>query len=171
MSQTLLAISEDAAALGELIEECPEELTPEVEAALDLWMRDLERAESVKVEAICAIARSFSLQAESRKQEADRLRRLVEIGENKVKRLKDLLLTYFIATGQKRVETPLFSVRLQANGGKVPMLVDRRPEELPLAYQRAEITADAEAIRASLEIGVEIDGCRLLPRGWHIRVS
>jgi hypothetical protein len=61
--------------------------------------------------------------------------------------------------------------RIQANGGKLPVVYDAGldPRALPPEYQRVTVEADGDAIRAALEAGREVPGCVLGARGEGVR--
>lgn len=166
---TLLDLAADAAALLELIDGV-EELTPEVESALDGWFKEVGDAEAERVDSICCIVRTLDLRAACRREEAERLTRLVKAEENKSRRIKDRLRLYLDIAGKRRVDTARYRVTVCSNGGKAPLdLPD--PASLPEEYRRVEFHADVDTIRAALESGVEVPGCALLPRGSHVRIS
>lgn len=170
--QTLLSIADDARALLDLLDSCPDgELDDATSAALDKWMGEIQRTAEAKVEGYAVIIRTLELRAAARKEERERLARLVQADENNVKRLKDRLLIYFTATGTKRIDTPRFRVSVCANGGVVPLVMPLEPRDLPPEFQRREVVADVDVIRKVLELGQEIPGCRLLARGSHVRIA
>jgi hypothetical protein len=168
---TLLDISDDVRALADLIDETDAELTPEVEAALDQWFKELGDRQGAKLDAYAALIRISELRAAARREERDRLDRRIHADEVLAKRLKERLLLYFELTNQRGLETARYKIRVCQNGGVTPMKIDCPPESLPPPYQRHVVQANTEAIRKSLEAGNRIGGCELLPRGKHVRIS
>ncbi len=141
------------------------------DVALESWMSTLQVSVELKVESICCVLKEFAYRAEARKQEADRLRKLADADESKVRQLKMRLLEFFRVTGTKKVDTEHFRVSVQANGGKLGLVVPANVEELTAAYIRLEPHADVEAIRAALDAGKVVPGCRLLEMGHHVRIA
>ncbi len=174
MKATLYDLQQETLALLERIDsvgaEGDGELDADTETMLDRWMADLNRSVEEKVEGYACIIKELGWRAEARKQEADRLRKLVDADEAKVRRLKQRLLEFFTATNTKRVDTEHFRVSVQANGGKLALVVPPNAEELPALYQAVEVKADVDAIRAAIEAGKTVPGCRLLPRGSHVSI-
>jgi hypothetical protein len=166
---TLLDISADVQALADLLEEAGE-LTPEASAAVEQWFAELGGAEQTKLDNYCALIRSLQLRAAARKEEAERLAKRVRIDEATASWLKQNLLRYMHATGSKKIETDRYLLTRRVNGGKQPLEITLPVDQLSPLYQRVEVKADQDEIRAALEAGVIVDGCRLLPRGEHVEI-
>ena len=65
----------------------------------------------------------------------------------------------------------LTGARLQANGGKAPLVyaADFVAGDLPSDLQRVIVEANADAIRAALQRGEPVPGVELAPVGRHLR--
>ncbi len=169
--KTLLQIADEHLAFAALIEEADSELTPEIESALDTWFSEIGAEKQQKVDNYCALVRTMELRAACRKEEMERLARRVQVDTNNAKRLKDRLKLFMELTGERKIETDRYSVRVQNNGGKVPMEISVQPDRLPPECQRMKIEADTDKIREMLESGAVIDGCTLGVRGTQIRIA
>jgi len=170
---TLLDIAADVAAIAALVDDCDAELTPDVEEALTAWFAEVRGAESVKLDGYACYIRTLELRAAARKEEQERLAKLVASETNKAKRLKERLRQYLEATGQRRIDTARYRVTLAANGGKAPLVTPANARDLPPEYGevRTEFVPDMDRIRAALERGETVPGCSLLPRGNHVRIA
>jgi hypothetical protein len=169
---TLLEIGADCQALQALIEDLEDGiLTPDAEAALDQWFAELGKARDAKLDGYAALIRSLELRAAVRKEERDRLTKRIDVDTNAAGRLKARLKEFFELQGLTKVETDRYRLSLVKNGGKVPLQMDVEPEQLPARLTRVRVEPDTEAIRAELEAGQAVPGCRLLPRATHMRIA
>lgn len=169
--KTLLSITADVRALLELIEECDAELDAATEASLDDFFREVKAAEGEKLEGYCRLVRTLELRAAVRREESERLIKLVRSEENKARRLKERLKMHMELTQAKRIDTATYRITLVANGGKSPLELPPDAKELPPEYQTVLVESNNEAIRDALESGVKVPGCRLLERGRHVRLQ
>lgn len=171
MTTTLLEIADDFRAMADLMDGLDGgELDEAAERALSEWFADLGDKQAHKLDSYCALIRTFELRASVRRSEMERLSLLVKAEENKAKRLKDRLKLYLEATGQRKVDTDRYSVSVQANGGSLPVEVSVPVDELPIACTQAKLFADVDMIRETLLAGGDVHGCKLLPRGSHVRI-
>jgi hypothetical protein len=179
---TLLELGAEFQALYQLIEEADDELSPEVEKALDSWWKEISGNVNQKLDGYCALMEKFALRKSVRKAEVEglmaiveRLRTRVRVDETNDRLMKDRLLLFMEshqqATGKRVIETERYKLSLCNNGGKAPMKVPENVQELPTHLRRIKWEPDTDAIRAALEAGKEIDGCRLLERGRHVRIG
>jgi hypothetical protein len=168
---TLLQIAADAQALLDLIDAADPELDAATEAALDAWFQEVEVAEATKLEGYCRLIRTLELRAAARKEESERIAKLVRADENKARALKLRLQFYLEIAGKKRIDTATYRITLAANGGKPPLEIPPNAAELPEQFQRISVSADVDAIREALDRGEAVFGCRLLERGKHVRIA
>lgn len=173
MGRTLLSIADDVLALSRLIDSIDGgELDADVAAVLDEWFKEVEGDETEKIDGYAALIRETKLTAAARREEADRLGKLAAADEAKAKRLTDRLRLYLEMTGRTRLETTRYKVALCLNGGKLPLVMpDNILELLNGAWTKVRYEPDAEAIRAALEAGQAVPGCRLGERGRHLRIG
>ena len=171
MKKTLLEISEDLLALGALLDECPEEPSPEALAELERWFAELGEARDQKLDNYCALIREHELLAVARRAEIDRLQKHVNAHDSIVRRLKDRLKLFLEAQRLSRIQTKRFPIAVVGNGGLAPLQIDVPAEKLPPEFQAREVKPDCAAIRAALAAGVSVEGARLGPRGTHLRIG
>jgi hypothetical protein len=72
-------------------------------------------------------------------------------------------------TGKLKIDTPRFKLSVAGVGGKQSLEVDD-PSALDPIFVRIVREPDKDAIRSALDSGIEIAGCRLLPRGTSLRI-
>lgn len=91
--------------------------------------------------------------------------------ENACKRLKDAMRDAMIQIGQDEVKAGEYSIKLQNNGGKQPLIIDG---DVPDSLTKVTIEPDKDRIRAYLEALAPGDTCdfaHLKPRGKHIKIK
>lgn len=175
MSQTLYELSEDLAAINDLLTEVGGEITAEdVELIIDSWLEEARDALTGKLDNYVSLIRQFEARADWRKKEAARLRERAEIDQSAADRLKARLKWFFEKHALERFDTPRFGISLAKNGGKTPIVyapvVESSPASLPEEFHKRTITADKEAIRAALERGEQLEFAALGERGRSIRI-
>jgi len=170
--KTLFQISEDMQAFDDLLDNADLD-SPEVQAALAKWANELQGNMEEKVDNYAAFIQTLLARSEARKKEAARLASRAKTDENIADKLKDHLKTVLQFRKLKTVDTPRFKVSVAGNGGKIPLECNVKPEDLPAPYRTVitEYRVNGDAIRAELEAGKAVAGCRLLERGTHLRIS
>ncbi len=170
--KTLLNIADDVRALATLIDDLEGgEIDAELGHVLDGWFAQIGEERDRKLSAYHGLCRYYTLLVSGAKEERERLDMLVHSREAKLKGLKDRLALFFGMTGIKKFEGMSGNLTLCNNGGLQPLEVKPIPEELDRRFQRIRVEAHTDAIREALKAGEDIPGCRLLPRGQHIRIS
>lgn len=101
------------------------------------------------------------------KIEEDRLSKRRKIFENRVKNLKNNLMKIMKDTGRTNIKTDLHTFRIQKNGGKRALTIDR---EVPKEYQKVVIENDTDKIRQALENGEELSFAHLEPQSESLRI-
>jgi len=171
--QTLFEISQDMQALDDLLDVADIE-SPEAQAALAAWAEEVQENLETKVDNYAAYIQTLLARSDARKKEGDRLKKKATADENKAKKLKEHLKTILEFRKVKTVDTLRFKVTVSKAGGKTPVECNVQPQDLPEEF-RTEVPAsykvNTDAIRAKLEAGEKVDGCRLLERGTYLRVS
>jgi hypothetical protein len=85
--------------------------------------------------------------------------------------LKDSLFTAMKAVGLKQIKTPLFTVNIQKNGGKAPLVITAKTtEELPTEFVIAKVEPNKEYIREYLEAGNELPFAYIGEQGESLRI-
>jgi|SRR5579859_4856384 len=168
---TLLRINDDLLAFRALVEECDGELTPDADAALTGWFAELVASQDDKLDAYGALLQEWTLRAAARRAEIERLQIRVRVDEANVRRLKDRLLQYLDAQEIRTLETERYKFTACQNGGREPVQTPADAKSLPLDYQVFQVSPNVEAIRDALKRGEKVEGCQLMPRGRHLRLS
>ena len=143
----------------------------ELDSVLDELLQELEGKIEDKVEAYCRIIRELELTQAARKEESDRIRKLADQDGNTVKAMKGRLMFFFGLQNINKLKTNNFNLSICANGGVQPLQVDVPADQLPVQFQKVTIEADNQALRKAIEIGTEIEGVKLLPRGTSLRIK
>jgi hypothetical protein len=173
MKQTLLDITEDMAAIDELLAESGGEITPETEGTLDAWFAELDTNFTGKVDNYCALITEIECRAAVRKAEADRLYDRAKVDENAAKALRERLRFVWELRAMGKVQTSRYTVSLAKNGGKAALDVRVGAEDLPAWAVKTEtvVTVDKDAIRSRLEAGEQLDFASLMQRGNRIAIK
>jgi len=115
----------------------------------------LEGEFETKVDSYVAVIRSLEADAEVLANEINRLqarKRAIKENQNKIyERMQNAM----DALGLTKIKTALNTVSIQKNGGKLPLILDVLPDDLPDSLVRIERKPDMEAIRGYLEDGGE----------------
>jgi len=168
---SIYEISDDLRALGELLAESLGEVTPDAEAALAEFERELEANLHAKLDSYCGLIRELELRSEARRAEADRIATLARRDEMAATALRSRLLAVFRERRLPPQTTTRFSVRLSRNGGVAPVEFDTADfETLPDRFRVATWRADTKAVRAALEAGEPLGFARLRERGERIDI-
>jgi hypothetical protein len=173
MKQSLLDITEDMAAIDELLAESGGEITPETEGTLDAWFAELDTNFTGKVDNYCALITEIECRAAVRKAEADRLYDRAKIDENAAKALRERLRFVWELRAMGKVQTSRYTVSLAKNGGKAALDVRVGAEDLPAWAVKTEtvVTVDKDAIRSRLDAGEQLDFASLMQRGNRIAIK
>lgn len=188
-STTLYELGEYLLDLDRMLEESKGEITPEIEGLLG----ETEEAIRSKVDGLGRFIRCLEAHRDSCTEEADRLKDKADAADHKIDRLKSYVESVMVRTGRDRFAGAIFTVRRQRNGGKEPLTLLIRPEDLPLEFRYSvpiQYKANEDAIRQAMkasgidmlcaEVPATINGqpdtiltpiARLEPRGFHLRVE
>lgn len=126
-----------------------------------------------KLEAYCKIIKNLESDVEALKSEADRLTNKRKILERNVDRLKSAMFDSMKATDKTKIKGKLFTISIQRNGGKIPVVMspDAKTEELPDDLVIFSEKPNLDAIREQLEMGKTIEGFSLGERGESLRIK
>ena len=119
---SLYAIKSEMLSLLEVVDAHGHE-SPEVAAALGEHLVGLQEAFDSKADDYAALIRVCETRAAARKEEAERLKLLVQDDERLADRLRETLMEAMVATQRKTVETARFRLTIKKNGGKIPVLI------------------------------------------------
>ena len=127
----------------------------------------------VKLEAYCKVIKNLEADIDALKAEADRLNSKRAVLNANIDRLKKAMYDSMKATNTDKVKGTLFTVAIQKNGGKIPVIVDPKagtdklPDEIVIYTEKPNL----DAIRERLESGQIIDGYTLGERGESLRIK
>jgi len=136
---------------------------------LEAIEKDIQR----KAGGYAEVIRELTAHSAVIRAEADRLAARANFMKRKAEWLKERLKLAMESIGCKRIVTPYNTIRIQGNGGVMPLTLPDDVKALPEPYRREVITyvPKADAIRETLEAGGVVPGCKLEPRGTHVRVA
>lgn len=126
------------------------ELNPtdeELQAEFDKINDDIE----TKADNYARIIRNLEIEIDGIEAESVRLAERKASRMNTIKRMKENLMESMKQTGKTKFKTDLFSFGVQKNGGKEPLVLDVKVEDLPDELVKVKREADNEAIRAYIE--------------------
>ena len=124
----------------------------------------------IKLESYCKVIKNLEADMDALKSEAKRLTDKRKVLENNVDRLKKAMFDSMKATGTDKIKGALFTVAIQRNGGKLPVIVDVETSELPDELVKVVESPDLEAIGKLLEAG-ECKYAHYGERGESLRIK
>ena len=126
-----------------------------------------------KLESYCKIIKNLESDVEALKAEAKRLTDKRKVLENNIDRLKKSMFDSMKAIGKDKVKGTLFTVAIQKNGGKIPIIVaeDMNTADLPDELVHIVESPNLDAIREWLESGNALKGFTLGERGESLRIK
>lgn len=130
----------------------------------------IEGEYEIKLENYCKVIKNLEADVEALAKESKRLTDKKKSLENNIKRLKEAMYGSMKATNTTKVKGELFTVAIQKNGGKLPVVVDVPTEELPDDLVRVVESPDLEAIAKMLENG-ESPLAHFGERGESLRIK
>jgi hypothetical protein len=167
--RSLFAITADLVAVAESIDDSGE-LSPDVEA----FFGTLETEEAEKLDNYVNLVKQLDAEAVAAVAEAEQYRAKATARTNAVARLKARLKLHLEQTGRTKVATTTNrTIRIQANGGKVPLILADGLDAyaLPGAFQKVTVSPNTEAIRDALEAGEQLPFAALGEKETHLRIS
>jgi hypothetical protein len=177
MKQTIFDIAENTLKIESTIaaleagEMTDEQATEILYQALIHTEGDLKK----KVEGYAIRIRQFESNAKARKEAAKALSESAQIQDNHASRLKATLKYALETLGQAKVETELFTVAIQKNGGVQPLKLaeSATAETVPAEFTKSVTTVsiDNELVRKALEEGQELEFAQLGERGTSLRIK
>ena len=130
----------------------------------------IEGEYEIKLENYCKVIKNLEADVEALTKESKRLTDKKKSLENNIKRLKEAMFNSMKATETTKVKGEIFTVAIQKNGGKLPVVVDVPTEELPDDLVRVVESPDLEAIAKMLENG-ESPLAHFGERGESLRIK
>ena len=126
-----------------------------------------------KLESYCKVIKNLEADVVGIKAEEQRLSGKRKVLENNIERLKKAMFDSMKTTNTPKVKGQLFTVAIQKNGGKIPVIVPENvdttklPDELVIVTEKPNL----DAIREQLEAGKTITGFSLGERGESLRIK
>jgi len=154
MKQSLYNIIEEQRYTNAEIEAMEGELTPELEAQLEITAAQLE-SKSIAYLSVIKNKEAFNLQIS---EEIKRLQAMKKRNDNLVSRLKDMLLFAVKTFGDFEVGFTKFGTR------KSSTVEVKDINQLPTEYKTVKVTeaANKAEIKKALVSGIKIDGCSIV---------
>ena len=153
---------------GLLMERLEEEGT-DVEEVLSLF-DDLKEDLKEKADGYGRVRANYKAQIDALRAEekrlADKRRHLEKIVESLETRLFDAMKLM----NTKRIDTDLFSFRIQKNGGAAPVIITE-PDKIPPEYLNVTVKPNLKAIAAYIEETGDISFAEIGERGESLRIK
>lgn len=124
-----------------------------------------------KLENYCKVIKNLEADVEALKNEAKRLTDKKKSLENNIDRLKKAMFDSMKSTNTTKVKGSVFTIAIQKNGGKAPIIVDVPVSQLPDDLVRIKEEADSEAIRKYIEETGDITYAHIGERGESLRIK
>lgn len=123
-----------------------------------------------KLESYAKVIKNLTANVDAIKTEKDRLNQREKALTANINALKNRMYESMKAVGKDKVKCELFTVSIQANGGKLPVIVDVDTSELPDDLVRIKEEPDIDAITAYLEKHPDSNLAHFGTRGEGIRI-
>jgi len=164
---TLFEIGDDLKAMLNMIQD-----DGEIDDALVEWMERLQEQEAEKLDAYVGLIRILEGEEAVAKAEAEQFAQKAKARGNRIKQLKERMRDHLTATGRDKATTATGRIlKVQANGGKVPIEIDQVPvKDLPFEFVKVIREVDREAVAEALTKGEELPFARLQKKGTHLRI-
>lgn len=124
-----------------------------------------------KIEAYAKVIKNLTADVEAMKNEADRITARRKALENNIKSLKDRMFESMKTTGNTKIKGTLFTVAIQPNGGKIPVIVDVDTAALPDDLVKIEEKPDLDAIAAYITAHPDCKYAHFGERGESLRIK
>lgn len=116
-------------------------------------MESVEGDINAKMEGYAKVIKNVEASAAAVKAEADRLNERRKVLENNVKRMKKAMLQTMKALNLKKAGGDIFTISVQKNGGKAPLIINWPAEDLPNEFRKVKVEPDTNALRKYAEAG------------------
>lgn len=128
---------------------------------------------AVKLESCCKVIKNLESDVDAYKNEEKRIADKRKVLENNIDRLKKAIFDSMKTTNTPKVEGLLFTLAIQKNGGKLPVIMaenvdtSKLPDNLVIVTEKPSL----DAIRDLLEAGKTVEGFTLGERGESLRIK
>lgn len=156
----LYEINNDLMNLSDAIEQAK---TPEQQAELIDAYLAAEGDFEEKFDRYAGLIKCLEGMAELRKKEADRMKKMQKVDENKARRLRERLLFFMKAQDRPELNTERFRFKVVTNGGKQKLTLLKPLEEIPARFKVQELVekVDDEAVRTAISDGELVEWAKL----------
>lgn len=158
-------LTADVMALQEMLEENP---TDEV---LRDTMEGLEGDYEAKMVSYSKVIKHLEADTNAIGEELARLRNKKTTLENNIKRMKAIMFESMKATGIAKIDTPIFKIAIQRNGGRLPIVLDCDVEELAPEFVKITKAPDMDALTVAIEINPNFKFAHFGERGESLRIK
>lgn len=163
----LYTITESLMTLQQLLED-PEVDQQLVEDCINDYSEELE----VKADGYCRVIKNLEGTADALDKEIKRLQAKKKACQNGITRLKTNLQDSMTALNKREIPNDIFTIKIQKNGGKAPVILDvEDTSELPDELVRITEEPNLEAIRELLEAKGECKWAHFGERGESLRIK
>lgn len=173
-TKTLYEISRDYSEFEDLVNSIEGEVSADDESKLAEYLAVMNKDRDQKFDNYVGYIRDLEARTEARKNEAERFAKLARVGENKIKRLKWVLLNFMQTHKLEKVETNRFVLR-KAQSASAPVVLDDRyiqnPEELEERFRTVTFKPNLKEIAQALKDGEELDFAKFGEKGENLRIS
>lgn len=127
----------------------------------------------IKIESYCKVIKNLEGDVDALKAEAQRLTDKRKVLESNIDKLKKAMYDSLKLVGKTKIKGTLFTVAIQKNGGKEPVIMssDAKTEDLPDDLVIYTEKPNLDAIRDLLQAGKTVDGFSLGERGESLRIK
>lgn len=156
---TLYELTQDLQNLDELLEN----LKDDEDAVLNIEeiKKVVEDQLDSKSTGLIKYIRMLTLEAQNIEEEEKRLKKLKDSKKKKIDNLKDFIMSAMQSSDLKRINTSMGNITLRNNPESV--LVEDE-NTIPKQFKRIETkeVIDKKAIKAAIQSGQEVNGCKLI---------
>lgn len=134
-------------------------------------LAELDYQLEIKADGYARIVKNLGAEADAYKKAADEFGEKHRRTNARIAALKTALKEALQAANTRQVKTELFDVRIQANGGKIPLILDCTPDQLPDELVRIKREADSEKIAKYIEKTGDVSYAHFGERGESLRIK
>lgn len=160
---SLFEITSDMQTLYDMLTD-PDADVQAVRDTLDGMMGELE----VKASGYIAVLEQMDMEQKKSEEMYKFFKEKADARKNGIKRMKDAIKWAMINLNLDKIEAGNYTIKLQANGGKLPLQIIG---EVPDNFKRIIYEDDTELIRKHLENGETLGFAYLEERGKHVVIK
>lgn len=160
---SLFEITSDMQTLYDMLTD-PDADVQAVRDTLDGMMGELE----VKASGYIAVLEQMDMEQKKAEEMYKFFKEKSDARKNGIKRMKDAIKWAMINLNLDKIEAGNYTIKLQANGGKLPLQIIG---EVPDNFKRIIYEDDTELIRKHLENGETLGFAYLEERGKHVVIK